>query len=118
MVYARCGYCSQIVPLWCCGQFMAHAPVPPVATPTGVVLDVRRAAADLLCRFCGCRQYLVVQGAQPPAGIGQAKAVAAAVTAPPNASSNTLNQAFGEFAKSFAGGMGEQLAQIIGGAFR
>jgi hypothetical protein len=119
VLYARCGNCGQIVPLWCSGQFMPHSPVPAVATPQGAYCSACGILPPIfMCGYCWCRQFLVVQGAQVPAtqAIGPGQSVASAVQAPAGASPGMLKDAFAEFLKKAAGEAGSGLGEYLGGS--
>jgi hypothetical protein len=120
VLYARCGNCAQIVPLWCTGQFMPHMPVAPVTTAHGAYCSMCGLLPPIFtCGFCWCRQYLVVQGAQNAAApaIGPGQQTASAIQAPAGASPGMLKSSFAEFLKSFAGGAGTELSNYLGRAF-
>lgn len=114
MLYARCAFCGAIVPLWCSGQFMAHAPVPVAATPMGAACSMCGVLPPIFtCGFCWNRQFLLLPGAPPPAPAypGATQSMAAVVQAPQNASDSVLRDAFTEF----AGELGKGAAQALFG---
>ena len=116
MLYARCGYCGQIAPLWCAGQFMAHPPQPTMASAQGAYCPVCGVLPPVFtCNMCWCRQYLVVQGAQAPMQLPSGQTFAAAVQAPQGTShSKLVDLLYGVF-KGAAPFAGEQLAQSVWG---
>jgi hypothetical protein len=118
MLYARCGMCGGIAPLWCSGQFMPHVPAYVAATPTGAYCSVCGPMPSIFtCMACGTRQFLVLPGAPVPAPAfpGASQNFAAVVQAEPGASTSTLNNAFGKFLSSAGAAVGEQAAQAMFG---
>ena len=112
MLYARCGYCGQIAPLWCAGQFMPHPPQPTMASAQGAYCPVCGILPPVFtCNMCWCRQYLVVQGAQVPMQRMAGQTFAAAVQAPQGTSHGKLMELFMAGAKSFLEGAGNQAGQ-------
>ena len=116
MLYARCGFCGTIVPLWCAGQFMGHRPVLVVGTPNGAYCSACGILPPIfMCMHCGCRQYLMVQGAPFPAAasIGPGQVVAAAVQASPQASEGTLKSGFKAMAQEAGRTFGQEGVQML-----
>jgi hypothetical protein len=119
MIYARCGNCTTVVPLWCSGQFMPHMPVAPVVTPHGAYCSMCGVLPPVFtCGYCWCRQFLMIQGAQLPAmQVGPGQSVAAAIEAPAGASENMLKKPFATFLENVASGVGTALGQRFGESF-
>jgi hypothetical protein len=118
VLYARCAFCGGIVPLWCAGSFMPHAPVAVAATPMGAYCSMCGVLPPMFaCGFCGSQQYLVLPGMTPPApavpGMGQS--YAPVVHEQPNAPKNVLVDALEHAAKGFGEAMGTQTANAMWG---
>ena len=115
MLYARCGFCGGIVPLWCSGQFMPHMPIPVAASPMGPACMMGGVLPPIFtCGFCGGRQVLFLPGAPMPAPAfpGQTTNVAPVVQAQQNAPPHVLNDMF----KQLAGNIGTELGKGAAGA--
>ena len=120
MIYARCGNCATVVPLWCSGQFMPHMPVQPAATPHGAYCSVCGVLPPVFtCGRCWCRQYLMLEGAALPAmpAGGPGQSVASAVVAPEGAAPSTLRSMLDAFLKSAAAQAGTGFGQQISGGW-
>lgn len=118
VLYARCGFCGAIVPLWCSGRFMPHVPVPVAATPMGACCSVCGVLPPVFtCGFCWGQQLLVLSGAQLPASPvpGANQKFAPVIQAQPGASENALQTGFEQFVKSVAGELGKGVGQAIFG---
>ena len=68
-----------------------------------------------MCMHCGCRQYLMVQGAPFPAAsaIGSGQVVAAAVQASPQASPGVVDSGFKAMAEEAGRTFGREAVQGI-----
>lgn len=122
MLYARCGFCGAIVPLWCSGRFMPHMPVAVAATPMGAGCSMCGVLPPFFtCGYCWGQQLLVLPGATAPVSRvpGTSQNFAPVVQAQPGSSDRTLKRAFDEFTTRFAGKLGEGAAQaVFGGQYR
>ena len=119
MLFTGCSACRAILPLWCAGQFMPHAPLPMGASPMGPYCGFCGILPPVfVCTVCWTRQALYLPGAQfaPPVGVpGLSQYVAPVIQAPQGTSQNQLSGLFqnvaSQFLKEFAGGFGNQLGQ-------
>ncbi len=113
MLYAGCGFCGAIVPLWCSGQFMPHVPVAVAATPMGPTCSVCGILPPIFtCGFCWNRQFLVLPGAPATAPLaGSSQNWAPVVQAQPGASQHVVM----ELLKEAAGGFGKEAAEVFFG---
>jgi hypothetical protein len=119
MLYVGCGSCRVIVPLWCAGQFLPHAPVLVAATPVGLYCNFCGSLPPIFtCTFCRTRQTLYLPGMAftPPRWVpGLTQYVAPVVQAQQGLGQNQLTgllkNAAMQFLKEVAGGFGEQLGQ-------
>ena len=118
MLYARCGFCGGIVPLWCSGQFMPHMPVPVSASPMGATCSVCGVLPPIFtCGFCWNRQFLILPGAPvpDPSLTGTTQGVASVVQAQPGASEGTLKGLFKDIVTSASVEIAKRAAQAVFG---
>jgi len=118
VLYARCGFCGGIAPLWCAGRFMPHVPAYVEATPMGAACPMCGVLPPVFtCMVCGNGQFLFLPGAPMPAPSfpGASQNFAPVIQAQPGASESVLTKAFGEFATKFAGVLGTQAAGAMFG---
>ena len=117
MLFAGCSSCRSIVPLWCAGQFMPHAPMPVEPSPMGPYCQFCGQMPPIfLCTVCGTRQGLYMPGmAAPPApAMGAAPLVAPVVQAPQAASHGEVHSLIMSFVREGVKSMGGEVGQQAG----
>jgi hypothetical protein len=103
LLYAGCGNCGAVVPLWCSGQFMPHMPMPVVATPMGAACQMCGVLPQIFtCGNCWTRQFLVLPGAPAPAQQNLAPVVQAQPNAAPGKVMDLLKVAVDGFSTGAA----------------
>jgi hypothetical protein len=118
VLYARCGFCAGVAPLWCSGRFMPHVPVYVEATPMGAACSVCGVLPPAFgCMFCGTQQFLLLAGAPNPglALPGRSQNYAAVIQAPPNASESVLSKGFSKFMSNVGSEFGKGVVQAMFG---
>ena len=120
MLYAGCGACRRVIPLFCGGQFFPHMPMGAIPTPFGVGCPMCGITPPVFtCLTCFTTQHLYMQGApvQVHALQAQGMHVAPVVHAPQGTGEGMLQGMMRDAVKSFAGSFGDSLASKLCGAF-
>ena len=118
LLYVGCSVCRNVVPLFCGGQFMPHAPVPTTSSSMGFSCQICGLIPPFfICTICWTRQMLYLPGSTPTqmqSLPNQTQYIAPVIQANPRMGQpnpNTFSDVAKEGLKSFGGAVGKALVE-------